>query len=214
MGRPASRSGVRMKPKFFAGAARFRAWLEVHHVTETELLVGFHKKGTGKPSMTWPESVEEALCFGWIDGVRRSLGDEAYTIRFTPRRPRSIWSAVNVARVAELMNAGRMTAAGLRAFEARTPERTGVYSFERTAAAKLAPLEEEKLRANQKAAAFFDAQPPWYRRTAIHWVISAKRDETRTRRLERLIDFSARGRTIPPLTRPGKKKRGKPVPKF
>jgi len=198
-------SSARMKPRFFAGAARFRAWLEAHHATETELLVGFHKKATGKPSMTWPESVDEALCFGWIDGVRRSLGDDAYSIRFTPRRPRSIWSRGNVDRVAALIEAGRMTAAGLRAFEARTPERTGVYSFERNAAAKLSPHEDRKLRANAAAAAFFEAQPPWYRRAAIHWVISAKRDETRARRLDQLITCSSRGQTVPPLTRPSKK---------
>src|SRR5687767_15273654 len=117
--------------KFFATPVRFRAWLQAHHATETELLVGYYKKGTGKASITWPESVDEALCFGWIDGVRRSLGEDAYCIRFTPRKPRSTWSVVNVARVTELTKAGRMTPAGLRAFEARTPERTGVYAFER-----------------------------------------------------------------------------------
>jgi uncharacterized protein YdeI (YjbR/CyaY-like superfamily) len=195
-----------MKPKFFATPAQFRAWLGKHHATQKELLVGFYKRATGKPSITWPESVDEALCFGWIDGIRRSLGDEAYTIRFTPRKPTSIWSAVNVARVAELTQLGQMMPAGLRAFAARTPERTGVYSFERNAAAKLAPHEEKKLRANTKAAAFFDAQPPWYRRAAVHWVISAKRDETRERRLTQLIADSAAGRTIGPLTRPDKKR--------
>ncbi len=195
-----------MKPKFFTVPARFRAWLEAHHATETELLVGFYKRGTGKPSITWPESVDEALCYGWIDGVRHSLGDEAYSIRFTPRKSRSIWSAVNVARVAELTRLGRMTPSGLRAFEARTPERTGVYSFERNAAAVLTPREEKKLRANARAAAFFDAQPPWYRRATIHWVISAKRDETRQRRLDQLIRDSAAGRTIAPLIRPGEKR--------
>src|SRR5262245_60180177 len=116
-----------MKPKFFATPAAFRAWLERHHGTKTELLVGFHKKASGRPSMTWPESVDEALCFGWIDGVRHSLGEHAYSIRFTPRKPTSIWSAVNVARVAELEKSGKMAPAGLRAFSYRTPERTGVY---------------------------------------------------------------------------------------
>jgi uncharacterized protein YdeI (YjbR/CyaY-like superfamily) len=193
------------KPRFFATPALFRRWLAAHHETAAELVVGFHKKATGRPSLTWPESVDEALCFGWIDGVRRSLGDRAYTIRFTPRRARSIWSAVNVARVAALTMAGRMTPAGLRAFAARTPERTGVYSFERARAAVLAPREEALLRASPGAAAFFDARPPWYRRTAIHWVVSAKREDTRRRRLDRLIDDSAAGRTIPPLTRPARK---------
>jgi uncharacterized protein YdeI (YjbR/CyaY-like superfamily) len=193
-----------MKPRFFATPADFRAWLEKHHETEKELLVGFHKKGTGRASITWPESVDEALCFGWIDGVRRSLDAGAYTIRFTPRRPTSIWSAVNVARVEQLTKLGRMRPAGLRAFAARTPERTGVYAFERYEAAKLTKAQEKLLRANREAAAFFEAQPPWYRRTAIHYVASAKREETRQRRLERLIADSAAGRRIGPLQRPGK----------
>ncbi|HTD52074.1 MAG TPA: YdeI/OmpD-associated family protein [Thermoanaerobaculia bacterium] len=190
-----------MKPKFFATPATFRAWLEAHHRTEKELLVGFHKKGTGKPSITWPESVDEALCFGWIDGVRHSLNARAYTIRFTPRRPTSIWSAVNVGRVAELTKRGRIQPAGLRAFAARTPGRTGIYAFERAEAAKLTKSQEKALRANRKAAAFFEAQPPGYRRTAIHWVISAKQEETRERRLGQLIADSAAGRRIGPLRR-------------
>ena len=194
-----------MKPKFFATPARFRSWLALHHATHKELLVGFYKRGTGKPSITWPESVDEALCFGWIDGVRRSLGSEAYSIRFTPRKATSIWSRINVARVAGLTERGRMSPAGLRAFQARTPERTGVYSFERKTPAKLGPREAKKLRANANARAFFSAQPPWYRRAAIHWVMSAKRVETRERRLEQLIGHSERGRTVPPLTRPGGK---------
>ncbi len=194
------------KPSFFATPRDFRAWLEAHHQHEKELLVGFHKRKTDRPSITWPESVDEALCFGWIDGVRRSLGPEAYTIRFTPRKPTSIWSAVNVRRVSALTDEGRMRPAGLRAFAARTPERTGVYAFERNRAAVLAPAQHKALRADRKAAAFFDAQPPWYRRTAIHWVISAKREETRERRLLQLITDSAAGRAIKPLTRPGKGK--------
>jgi uncharacterized protein YdeI (YjbR/CyaY-like superfamily) len=196
-----------MRPRFFATPADFRAWLEAHHETETELIVGFHKKGTGKPSITWPESVDEALCFGWIDGIRRSLGDTAYCIRFTPRKSTSTWSAVNVARVGELMKLGRMKPAGLRAFAARTPERTGIYSYERSAMAKLTPGEEKKLRANARAAAFFDAQPPSYRRAAFYWIVSAKRGETRERRLDLLIAASAAGRTPPALTRPGARTR-------
>ena len=187
--------------RFFATPAAFRAWLEANHETASELLVGFHKKEGGRPSITWPQSVDEALCFGWIDGVRRSLGQDAYTIRFTPRRPTSIWSAINVRKVAELTKLGKMYPAGLRAFAARTAEKTGVYSFERRAAAALAAAEEKALRANRRAAAFFDAQAPWYRRAALHWVVSAKRDETRARRLRQLITDSAAGRTIPPLTR-------------
>ena len=195
-----------MKPRFFPTPADFRAWLEKNHESETELLVGFHKRGSGKPSITWPESVDEALCFGWIDGVRRSLGATAYTIRFTPRRPTSIWSAVNVARVRELTKADRMLPAGVRAFAARTPERTGTYSFERYAAAKLSKDQERRLRTNRKASAFFDAQPPWYRRTSTHWVVSAKRPETRERRLDQLIADSAAGRRVGPLRRPEKTK--------
>jgi uncharacterized protein YdeI (YjbR/CyaY-like superfamily) len=190
-----------MKPTFFATPAEFRAWFEANHLSAKELLVGFYKRGSGKPSITWPESVDEALCFGWIDGVRKSVDDDAYTIRFTPRKRTSIWSAINVAKVAALETLGRMTPAGRRAFEARTPERTGVYSFERNAAAELGAEDEQRLRANAKAAEFFDAQAPWYRRTAIHWVISAKREETRQRRLDQLIADSAAGRTIGPLRR-------------
>ncbi len=191
-----------MKPTFFPTPADFRAWLEKHHQIKTELLVGFYKKGSGRPSITWPESVDEALCFGWIDGLRRSLGEHAYTIRFTPRKATSIWSAINVDKVQNLTKLGKMAPAGLQAFAARKPHKTGVYSFERSEAAKLTPAQEKVLRANRKAAAFFDAQPPWYRRTAIHWVISAKREETRTRRLAQLVSHSEAGRTIPPLTRP------------
>jgi len=192
-----------MDPLFFTTPAEFRAWLEARHATETELLVGFHKRDTDRPSITWSESVDEALCFGWIDGVRRSLGEESYTVRFTPRKPTSVWSAVNVARVAELEKKGRMTPAGRRAFVARTPERTGVYSFERETPARLAAPEESRLHANAAAAAWFEAQPPWYRRAATHWVVSAKRPATRERRLAELIADSEQGRTVPPLTRRG-----------
>jgi len=194
------------KPKFFAKPAQFRGWLEANHAAKRELVVGFYKKSSGKPSLTWPESVDEALCFGWIDGIRRSLGADSYSIRFTPRKPTSIWSAINVARVNELTKLGKMRSSGLRAFAARTPERTGVYSFERNQEAKLAPEQDKRLRDNRKARAFFEAQPPWYRRTAIHWVISAKRPETRERRLTQLIEDSAAGRTIAPLTRTTKKR--------
>jgi uncharacterized protein YdeI (YjbR/CyaY-like superfamily) len=196
-----------VRPQFFATPERFRLWLKTNHANASELLVGYYKKGSGRPSITWPESVDEALCFGWIDGVRRSLGEEAYTIRFTPRRPRSIWSAINVARVAALEKLGRMQPAGLRAFAARTPERTGVYSFERKEAAKLPPDFATRLAANTRASEFFGAQAPWYQRAAIHWVISAKREETREKRLMVLISSSAKKQTIPPLTRTDGKKR-------
>jgi uncharacterized protein YdeI (YjbR/CyaY-like superfamily) len=189
-------------PIFFASPEEFRAWLEGHHATATELLAGFHKKSTGRPTMTWTESVREALCFGWIDGIRRSLGDESYTIRFTPRKPRSNWSSLNVRHVEELIREGRMTPAGLAAYEARTPERTGVYAFEQRHAASLEPDQEERLRADPKAWEFFQAQPASYRLTAIYWVVSAKREETRARRLATLISDSAAGRRLAQLTPP------------
>jgi len=187
------------EPRFFATPEEFRAWLEEHHMTDTELIVGFHKKNTGRPTMSWTESVREALCFGWIDGIRRSLGEESYTIRFTPRKPRSIWSARNVAHVEELIREGRMTPAGLAAYQARSAERTGVYSFEQRNAARLDNEQEERFRADGAAWSFFQAQPPSYRRTAIYWVVSAKRPETRARRLDTLIADSAAGRRIAQL---------------
>jgi uncharacterized protein YdeI (YjbR/CyaY-like superfamily) len=185
-------------PTYFATAALFRGWLEKNHDRESELLVGFYKKKSGRPSMTWPESVDEALCFGWIDGVRRSLGEDAYTIRFTPRKPKSIWSVVNVAKVEALERAGKMHESGQRAFALRSDARTGVYAFEQSEAAVLPPAFDKKLRANRKAAAFFDAQPPYYRRTTLHWIVRAKREETRERRLEQLIEASAAGRFAGP----------------
>jgi uncharacterized protein YdeI (YjbR/CyaY-like superfamily) len=188
-----------VEPTFFATPAAFRAWFEAHHETAAELLVGFYKKGSGRPSITWPESVEQALCFGWIDGVRRRIDDQAYSIRFTPRKPASVWSKVNVAKVAELQAAGLMRPAGLAAFERRRV--SGVYSFERDEPATLTPEQEARLRADATAAAWFDAQAPSYRRAAIHWVTSAKRPETRERRFAQLLADSAAGRTVPPLTR-------------
>jgi uncharacterized protein YdeI (YjbR/CyaY-like superfamily) len=183
-------------PVFFTCADEFRGWLAAHHAGETELLVGYWKTGTGRPSMTWSESVDEALCFGWIDGVRRRGDDTRYSIRFTPRKPGSTWSTVNVAKVAELTAAGRMTPAGLAAFAARRTDRTGIYSFERAADAALAPDEELIFRADAAAWEWFSAQAPSYRRVALHWVVSAKRAETRKRRLETLIGDSAAGLRI------------------
>jgi uncharacterized protein YdeI (YjbR/CyaY-like superfamily) len=163
--------------------------------------VVFYKKGSGKPSMTWSESVEEALCFGWIDGVRRGRDEESYTIRFTPRKPRSTWSKVNVAKVKQLIEEGRMRPAGLAAFERRTDDNTGVYSFERKQPAELPPEYEAELRANTRAAEYFDSRAPSYQRTAKHWVVSAKREETRLRRLRQLIADSAGGLDVKPLRR-------------
>ena len=190
-----------MKPLFFETAEGFGAWLEEHHETADEVQVGFYKKASGKPTITWAEAVEQALRFGWIDGVRHRLDDESYTNRFTPRRPSSNWSAINVAKVEELKQRGLMAPAGLRAYEARTPERTGVYSFERGQAAVLPPEFEEALRADRAAWEWFEGRPPGYRRSAIHWVTGAKREETRLRRLRQLIDCSAEGRAVPPLRR-------------
>jgi uncharacterized protein YdeI (YjbR/CyaY-like superfamily) len=196
-----------VKPTFFRTPADFRKWFEKNHDKAPELLVGFYKKGSGKPSITWPESVDEALCFGWIDGIRRTIDDESYTIRFTPRRARSIWSAVNVKRVAELTKLGRMQPAGLRAFEARDPKRSGIYAYEQDRPKeeqKLGPEYQARLEANAKAWAFFQAQAPYYQRTVSRWVMSAKKEETRVKRLATLIDDSARGRRIGPMARPGK----------
>ena len=190
-----------MEPIFFETPAEFRAWLEEHHADEAELLVGFHKKGSGRPSMTWPESVDQALCFGWIDGVRRGIDEHSYTIRFTPRKARSTWSVVNVRRAEELIEAGLMRPAGLAAFEARTGERSGVYSFEQKDEVAFDEAQARRFQADAKAWEFFQAQPPWYRRTATWWVISAKKEETRAKRLATLIEDSAAGRTLRGLTR-------------
>jgi uncharacterized protein YdeI (YjbR/CyaY-like superfamily) len=191
-----------VEPTFFATPAAFRAWLERHHADERELLVGFYKKGSGRPSLTWPESVDEALCFGWIDGVRRSIDADSYSIRFTPRQKRSIWSAVNIKRAEELIAEGRMTAAGRAALAARTEDRSRVYSHERRAAPELDTAQQARFEANAAAWEWFQGRPPSYRRQALHWVTSAKRPETRDRRLATLIADSAAGRTVKPLTRP------------
>jgi uncharacterized protein YdeI (YjbR/CyaY-like superfamily) len=191
-----------VEPAFFSTPAEFRVWLERHHADRRELLVGFHKKASGRPSITWPQSVDEALCFGWIDGVRRSLGDQAYTIRFSPRQARSTWSAVNVRRARELIEEGRMAPAGLAAFEARGDDRTAIYSYEQRRAATLEADQEQRFRAATEAWEWFQARPPSYRRAAIHWVTSAKRPDTREWRLQALIEDSAAGRPIGPLTRP------------
>lgn len=191
-----------MEPVFFATPAELRAWLERHHADRDELWVGLCKKGSGRPSVTWPEVVDEALCFGWIDGVRRSLGPDTYVNRLTPRRPRSNWSAINIKRVGELIEEGRMTPAGMAAFEARTDDRSAVYSYELRRSATLEPEQEARFRAVPDAWEWFQARPPSYRRAALHWVVSAKRRETRERRLQTLIEDSAAGRTVKPLTRP------------
>jgi uncharacterized protein YdeI (YjbR/CyaY-like superfamily) len=186
---------------YFESPAAFRRWLAANHDTAPELVVGFHKAHTGTPSLTWPESVDEALCFGWIDGVRRRVDDDRYTIRFTPRRRNSLWSFVNVRRVKALTEQGRMQPAGLAAFEARRAERGGAYSFEQPLT-KLTPAEIRTFKANKPAWRFFEEQPPGYRKTAVFWVTSAKKPETRTRRLATLIADSAAGLRIGILRRP------------
>ncbi len=184
-----------MKARFFSTPARFGAWLEKHHATESELLVGFWKKHSGKPSMTWPESVDEALRFGWIDGIRRTLDEDSYSIRFTPRKPRSIWSKVNMAKVEKLITEGRMMPAGLAAWNLRDPKRAGVYSFERETAQFDAEM-EKVFRRSARAWTFFAAQPPGYRRLMAFYVMGAKKAETRVKRLGVLIERSARGERI------------------
>ena len=193
-----------MEPRFFATPGRWRDWLERHHATAPELWVGFYKRDTGRPSITWPESVDQALCFGWIDGVRRRLDDERYVIRFTPRRKGSTWSNVNLARVKELTRLGVMRPAGTLAHASRAPAKTGVYSYEQRKKAKLPAELAVKLERNRKAWTFFQAQPPWYRQLTVWWIVSAKKEETRERRLATLIADSAAGRAIRQLARPAR----------
>jgi uncharacterized protein YdeI (YjbR/CyaY-like superfamily) len=188
-----------MTPHFFESPAAFRKWLAKNHSSASELLVGFYKKDSGKPSITWPESVDQALCFGWIDGVRRRIDDVSYSIRFTPRKKTSTWSAINIARVAELTKLGLMQPAGLRAFEHRREDKSAIYAYE-NAVRTLDAADEKKFRANKKAWEFFNAQPPGYRRLCIYWVTSAKKEETRARRLATLIDDSANGRRLGVVT--------------
>jgi len=199
MGRPTK---PQPNPIFFAKPSEFHAWLQKNHDKASEIWVGFHKKSSGKPSITMQESVDEALCFGWIDSVRRSVNDTSYTNRFTKRKARSTWSAVNIRRAEELISLGRMQPAGTKAFEQRTYERSAIYSYEQRQSAKLNGAFEKQFRANTKAWKFFRAQAPWYQRVAAFWVVSAKKDDTRLKRLAKLIDDSENGRTIPPLTRP------------
>jgi len=184
---------------FFDSPEEFEMWLEPRHGAESEILVGFRKRATGLPSLTWPESVDVALCFGWIDGIRRRIDDQSYSIRFTPRRKRSIWSQVNIARAQELRAEGRLRLAGILAFEARDEARSRLYAYEQKQAVFPAGL-AAKFEAQPEAWSFFKAQPPSYRQPATWWVISAKREETRLRRLERLIAVSAEGRRLDALS--------------
>jgi uncharacterized protein YdeI (YjbR/CyaY-like superfamily) len=187
---------------FFETPAEWRAWLEANHATESEVEVGFRRKASGLPTMTWSQAVDEALCFGWIDGVRHSIDEISYRNRFTPRKPRSTWSNVNIAKVEALEAAGKMTPAGRAAFERRSEDRSGIYSFEGDRADALPEPYAAVLAADAAASAYFAARPRSYRRAAVHWVTSAKREATRERRLAQLVECSAARRDVPPLSRP------------
>jgi uncharacterized protein YdeI (YjbR/CyaY-like superfamily) len=184
-------------PRYFATPADFRAWLVRHHETAGELWVGFHKVGNGTPSITWPESVDEALCVGWIDGVRKRIDADRHMIRFSPRKPTSIWSAINIAKMQVLIRERRVLPAGLKAFEKRSEAKSRTYSYEQRAQARLDHAAEKRFRANRAAWKFFQARPPWYRRTATWWIVSAKKEETRQKRLAILIDCCAQSKLIP-----------------
>ncbi len=185
---------------YFPSAAELKRWFAAHHATAQVLLVGYYKKGTGKPSVTWSESVDEALCVGWIDGIRKSVDGERYTIRFTPRKRTSIWSAVNIRRVRTLQRAGRMRPEGREAFRHRRENRSGIYSYEQRRD-RLEPPYEAKIKEHPAAWSFFSAQTPSYRKAAGWWIVSARKEETRQKRLALLINDSAAGRHIKPLAR-------------
>ena len=185
-----------MKPTYFSTAQALRRWFAKNHRSADELLVGFHKTTTGTPSVTWPEAVDQALCFGWVDGVRKGVDAARYTVRFTPRRPGSTWSAKNIESMARLESEKRLTAAGRAAFEGRTEKKSRTYSYERAEAAALEPKLEKEFRAKHAAWSFFEAQAPSYRRKVVHWVLAAKADEARMRRLRRLIQAFAAGKRL------------------
>jgi len=193
-----------MNPVFFSSGEAFRAWLKENHDSKKEIIVGFHRRQTGKLTLTWKESVDEALSFGWIDSIRRSIDSQSYTIRFTPRKKRSIWSAVNIKRAGELIAEGRMQPAGLKAFKERDEKRANLYSFERENIAFDKDV-EKKFKANKKAWKFFQSMPPSYRKPATWWVMGAKKAETRNAHLATLIEDSEAGKKIKPLSY-GKKK--------
>lgn len=184
-----------MKLEFFQTPADFRSWLEKNHATAAELWVGFYKRGSGKPSITWPESVDQALCFGWIDGVRKRIDETSYQIRFTPRRRGSIWSAINIKRAEELVRQKQMRPGGLKAFVARIENKSGIYSYEQRSTELSEPY-AKALKKNKAAWNFFGKQPPSYRKMIGWWIVSAKREETRMARLEKLISESAKGRRL------------------
>ena len=182
--------------RFFATPEDFRNWLKINRENTREQWVGFYKKGSGRPSITWPQAVDEALCVGWIDGLRKTIDAESYKIRFTPRKTISNWSAVNIGRVQELTRLGRMRTAGVKAFERRKEEKSGIYAYENRKLAVLGKAEEKRFRTRPKAWDFFQSQPAGYRKLATWWVITAKREETRQKRLEKLIAESEAGRRV------------------
>lgn len=184
-----------MTPTFFPTQAEFREWLANNHDKQQELLVGFYKVGSGKPSMTWSESVDQALCFGWIDGVRRSYDGNSYTVRFTPRKPNSIWSAVNIQKVDELTRQGLMQPTGLAAYAKRQEHKSKIYAYEQDDV-RFSTEFEQTFKAQDKAWAFFEKQAPWYRKVMMNWVMSAKQAATRQSRLDKLIAYSAEGKRI------------------
>jgi len=184
-----------MKPLFFETPLKFSEWLKKNHATQSELLVGFYKVGSGLPSMSWSESVDEALCYGWIDGVRRSTGDKSYTIRFTPRKATSIWSTINIKKMEELIKQKRMQPLGLAAFKKRKEERSSIYSHEKEAVELDSPFEKQ-FKKNKKAWKFFQALAPSYKKVAIHWIMGAKQAATKKSRLEQLIKGSEEGKRV------------------
>ena len=183
-------------PTFFAAPAAFRQWLQAHAASSSELIVGFHKVASGQACMTWSESVDEALCFGWIDGVRRRIDDHTYSIRFTPRKPSSIWSAVNIAKMEQLQTAGRMTPTGLQAFARRKADKSAIYSHEQAAPPELPAPQLREFQRHKKAWQFFDATPPGYKKTLLHWVTSAKRPETQAARFAQLLAACVAGERL------------------
>ena len=197
-----------MKVLYFPTPADFREWLDGNGSNVAELQVGFYKKSSGRPSVTYSDAVDEALCYGWIDGVRRSVDDDAYTVRFTPRKAKSQWSTVNIKRVQRLSAAGRMQPSGLKAFEGATGQERK-YSFEQQRESRFPAADERRFRKNRRAWDYFQSRPPWYRRTATFWVVSAKKEETRQRRLDTLIADCEANQPIKPLTRPVPKRQGK-----
>ena len=190
------------EPHFFSSSEELRSWYEKHHDKADVLWVGLYRKATGKQTISWSDAVDQALCFGWIDGVRKTIDDESYANRFTPRRPNSNWSAVNVAKVGRLKAEGLMTPPGLAAFAKRREDKTAVYSYERRDEARFDRQQLKQFKANAQAWRFFNAQPPGYRKLATFWVVSAKREETRTRRLAQLIEDSSAGRRLAQLSQP------------